>query len=286
MEYLKLLKTIKLLKVINMKKILFIGCGNMGSAIVKSMLISPYFARENIEVVLPNDSPHYKMVLEELKLKVHESYPLGAVYDAILFAVKPQILPEILPYYQNFIAGLPTMVVSIAAGKTIGYFEKFFPNLPIIRVMPNINILAGRGAAAAVHNSKTNPLQLELIEHIFAKSGYFTWLEDESLIDVVVATSGSSPAYYFLFTEFLARLGSEHGLAPDVSLKLAEEAFIGSALIKSESGKPLADLRSMVTSAKGTTYAALQAFENDDKLYKVLKSAFEAAIKRSQELSE
>ncbi len=267
-------------------KILFVGCGNMGSAIAKSMLASPYFSHKDIEVVLPDDSPHHQLVVNELKLKVHESYPIGATYDAILFAVKPQTMPEILPHYQKFLDGLPTMVISIAAGKTISYFEKFFPNHPIVRVMPNINVLVGRGATAAVHNSKVTGSQLKIVEHIFAKAGYFTWLKDEDLMDVVVATSASSPAYYFMFTELLAQIATEHGLAPDIAHKLAEEAFIGSALMSSETKKTLPELRAMVTSAKGTTYEALQKFGEDDILYKLIKNAFEAAIRRSQELSE
>ena len=262
-------------------KILFIGCGNMGIAIVRGMLRSGYFSSSDIEVVLPSDSPHHSIVADELKLTIHEEFPSDMQWDAILFAVKPQVLPAILSHYQN--ADQKTLIISIAAGKSIGFFEKFFPHNPIIRVMPNINLLVERGASAAVGNTIASKSHFELVEHIFAKAGYFTVLKDEKLIDVVVATSGSSPAYYFLFTELLAQLATEHGLPSEVALKLAEEAFIGSALNKAGSTHSLEDLRAMVTSEKGTAYEALQKFKESDNLYKLLKSAFEAAIRRSQE---
>ena len=265
-------------------KILFVGCGNMGIAIVRGMLHYQYFSPADIEVVLPSDSPHHSIVADELKLKIHKDFPSSIKWDAIVFAVKPQILPSILSSYQG--ADQKTLIISIAAGKSIGFFEKFFPHNPIIRVMPNINLLVERGASAAVGNKAASKPYFELVEHIFAKAGYFTILEDEKLIDVVVATSGSSPAYYFLFTELLAQLATEHGLPHAVALKLAEEAFIGSALNKAGSHHSLAELRAMVTSEKGTTYEALQKFKESDSLYKLLKSAFEAAIRRSQELSE
>lgn len=256
----------------------------MGSAIVRSMLNSGDFSHADIEVVLPYDSPHYNMVSNELKLKIHEEYPRDTVWDAILFAVKPQTLPEILLNYKE--VGNETLIISIAAGKSIGFFEKFFPNNPIIRVMPNINIMVGRGASAAVAGAGARKLHLDLVEHIFAKAGYFSWLKDEMLIEVVVATSGSSPAYYFLFTELLAQIAEEHGLPRDIAQKLSEEAFIGSALMKAGSNNSLADLREQVTSAKGTTYKALEQFRKEDSLYKIIKISFEAAMKRSQELSE
>lgn len=256
----------------------------MGGAIARCMLHSGYFAPADIEVVLPHNSPHYRMVADDLKLKIHEEYPINMSWGAILLAVKPQIMPEILPSYSK--VDKETLIISIAAGKSIGFFEKFFPHNPIVRVMPNINLLVERGASAGVGNTKVQKSHLELVEHIFAKAGYFTMLKDEKLIDVVVATSGSSPAYYFLFTELLAKLGEEHGLPHDIALKLAEEAFIGSALTKAGNAQSLGELRAMVTSAKGTTYEALQQFNEGDQLYKILKKAFEAAIRRSQELSE
>ncbi|MDF3047936.1 MAG: proC [Candidatus Midichloriaceae bacterium] len=274
-------------------KILFVGCGNMGSAIAGSMLHSKLFTTDDISVVLPIDSPHRKLVSSELGLKIFEQYPADGTFDAILFAIKPQAMSEVLPIYQNSLlaksnalSGQKPLIISIAAGKSIRFLQKFFPGFPIVRVMPNINIIAEKGAAAAVANNETTTEQLKLVENIFAKSGFFTWLEDEKLIDVVVATSGSSPAYYFLFTELLAQIAAEEGLPKDIALRLAEESFIGSAFTKEKSSFELAQLRAMVTSEKGTTQAALSEFANDASLYRVMKAAFTAAVKRSQELSE
>jgi pyrroline-5-carboxylate reductase len=267
-------------------KVLFVGCGNMGSAIARSMLHSELFTKDDISVILPEDSPHRAFVTSELGVKLFNQYPVGYKFDAILLAIKPQAMSGVLPIYQNALLGQKPLIISIAAGKSIVFLQKFFSGYPIVRVMPNINVIAERGAAAAVANKEVSKEQLELVEKIFSKSGFFTWLEEEGLIDVVVATSGSSPAYYFLFTELLAQIAAEQGLPKDIALRLAEESFIGSAFTKANSPLQLAQLRAMVTSEKGTTQAALQKFTDDDALYKIIKTAFAAAIKRSQELSE
>lgn len=258
----------------------------MGSAIVHGMLDSGKFKADNIQVVLPKDSPHYDMVKSDLGLKVWEEYPQEHEFDVILFGVKPQILPEILPHYGEIITNQNALIISIAAGKTLSYFEHFLPNHPVVRVMPNINVTVKEGATAGIKNSLVTDSQAKVVSDIFETLGYFMWLESEDLMDVVVAVSGSSPAYYFLFTEYLASLAEARGMNHEDALKLAEASFVGSAIMKKQSGKSLQDLRAMVTSHKGTTFEAITEFEKDQKLYKTIEASFDAAIRRSKELSE
>lgn len=258
----------------------------MGSAIVRGMLDSGKFKADDIQVVLPSHSPHYEMVRSELKLKVWEEYPKDREFDVLLFGVKPQVLPEILSHYAEIIKSKKALILSIAAGKTMHFFQKFFPQNPIIRVMPNINVAVKHGATAGVANGFATDAQKEFVSKVFSTLGYFTWVNEEKLIDVVIGVSGSSPAYYFLFTEYLASIAEQRGLHRDQALKLAEAAFIGSAIMKEQTGQSLEELRAMVTSHKGTTFEAISEFEKNNALRHVMLNAFDAAVRRSKELSE
>lgn len=267
-------------------KILFIGCGNMGSAIVKGMITSQHFEQSDVDVLLPSDSPHVELVQKELGLKIHfDTFPVDHVFDMILFAVKPQTLAEVLPEYKEYQIPSSTLIASIAAGKSIHFFENSFPNNPIIRIMPNINVLVNYGATGAVHNTRCTEEHMRLIESIFSTIGTFHWLAKEDDIDTIIALSGSSPAYYFLFTEYLVKCAIAKGIDPATALDMALATFIGCAKNLEHSGKSLEELRAAVTSHKGTTQAALDAFNESDALSGLIGKAFDAAIKRSQELA-
>ena len=106
-------------------RILFIGCGSMGGAIVSGMLRSYSFKKGEIFTILPNDSHNIEKVEKSLGIKVFTQYPKGERFDVIVFAVKPQTLYEILPYYKTKITDHSTLILSIAAGKKIKFFPAF-----------------------------------------------------------------------------------------------------------------------------------------------------------------
>lgn len=269
-----------------MTKVLFIGCGNMGTAIAKAMRSSDYFRDAHIEAVIPSNSQHLEQIRNELKLQIYiDTPPQQLDIDLVIFAVKPQTLPEIMPIYQK---SLPSsaLLLSIAAGKTISFFEHYFPNHAIIRTMPNINLQVGYGATAGFANNKCTDEHKILAEKIFASVGVFEWLEREDLINQIIAVSGSSPAYFLQFLEYLVECGIEQGLSSETSYNMALEAFIGTAHTLEKTKIAPSELRKMITSHKGTTQAALDALNEDDALKALISKACNAAIKRSQELSD
>ncbi len=265
-------------------QIFLIGCGNMGGAIVSGMLKSQNFQVEQITAVLPRHSVDYSKVSPNLQIKVIEEFPQNAKADVLIFAVKPQILAEILPEYQNKISP-NTLIVSICAGKTIKFFSDYFPHNKIIRTMPNLNAMALKGSTVGIANAEISEIQKSTVEKIFNSIGSFTWIEDERLIDPVTAISGSGPAYYFLFTELLAIAGEKLGLPKHLAEQLAQETFIGSGAILASGNKTPKELREAVTSPKGTTAAALDTFNSDHILQKIIEDATHAASMRAKELS-
>ena len=258
----------------------------MGSAIVACMLKSGHFRPFQVSAVIPSNSPHLQ-IAKDLGIKIiYDKIDSIEEFDILIFAVKPQTLPEILPHYKALIGDRSDkLIVSIAAGKKIDYFKSYFPKAPIVRVMPNINITIEKGATVGCASLNLSSEYKKQIEKIFGSAGFYSWIDDESKMDLVTAVSGSGPAYYFLFTELLSKVGEELGLPKELSAELAKHTFTGSASMLEESNYDPSILRQMVTSKGGTTEAAVNSFENNE-LRKLIKLAVESAIKRGNDLSK
>jgi len=205
----------------------------------------------------------------------------------IFFAVKPQLMDEIVPSYRHF-AGAPggPLFVSIAAGRTLASFEADLgAGTPLVRAMPNTPASVSRGATVACANAAVSQDQRLACAGLFEAVGFFDWVADESLIDAVTAVSGSGPAYVFYFTECLARAGVEVGLEPSMAMHLARATVAGGGemLHRAEDSPDM--LRRNVTSPGGTTAAALDVFLENQALEVLVERAVKAAKARAKKLS-
>lgn len=256
-------------------KFLLVGCGAMGGALKQGWERAK--APFDVCVIEPSN-PEY---LADLSL-VPEDY----VPDLIVFAVKPQTLPDILPLYRRF-SGRGCLFLSIAAGVSL---DTYHTNLGeeefIIRAMPNLPVTVGEGMAALVTRSPLSEHHRALGQSVFEASGKAIWLDKESLMDVVTAISGSGPAYFFRMVECLAQAGVVCGLPPEVAMCLARQTAVGAGAMLQNLSDPPIDLRLRVTSPGGTTAAALRAFDQEDALAKLTRTAVKAAIQRGQELAQ
>ena len=130
---------------------------------------------------------------------------------AMVLAVKPQTAPEALPPLAP-LAGPKTVVVSIMAGRTLGFLEKHFPKSAVVRAMPNTPAAIGRGITVGVGNARMTAAAKKLAHGLLAATGSVEWIDDEALMDAVTAVSGSGPAYVFLLAEAMAQAGEAAGL--------------------------------------------------------------------------
>lgn len=205
----------------------------------------------------------------------------------MVVAVKPQVIDHVFPPLAKF-AGPETVVLSIAAGKSMASFERHLaPKTAVVRAMPNTPAAIGRGISGAVANAHVTQWQKQLCDDLLRAAGEVVWLEDETLIDAVTAVSGSGPAYVFLLTECLAEAGRAAGLAPDVALKLARATVAGSGELMRQSPLDPATLRHNVTSPGGTTAAALNVLMREpDGLRALMQDAVAAALMRGRELGK
>ena len=202
----------------------------------------------------------------------------------VVVAVKPQMMAAVLPGLKPLI-GPGTIVLSIAAGKTIASFAAVFGDVAVVRAMPNTPAQVGRGITAAVANARATAGDRALVTTLLQAVGEVAWLDDEALIDAVTAISGSGPAYVFHFVECLAEAGERLGLSPELAARFARATVEGAGELLHRSDLTPAELRKNVTSPGGTTAAALAVLAAEDGLVPLIVKAAAAAKRRSEELS-
>jgi pyrroline-5-carboxylate reductase len=190
-------------------------------------------------------------------------------------------VPQLGPYI-----GKTTLVVSIMAGRTIGFLEKSLPpGAAIVRAMPNTPAAIGRGISVAVANARVSTRQRKQASDLLAAIGKVEWVGNEALMDAVTALSGSGPAYVFLLAEAMANAGIAAGLPPALATRLAQETVAGSGELLYRSNLDAATLRENVTSPGGTTAAALEVLMGPSGFEQILTRAIDAATRRSRELA-
>lgn len=262
----------------------FIGGGNMAEALIKGVIAAKLYKPENIFV---SDIKQERLVYLS-KYNVHlaaNNAEAAAKADILVLAVKPQDMTQALQSVKAAVRG-DTLIISIAAGKRVADIARILGDAAIVRVMPNTPALIGEGASALFANFKARPVLADA-ERIFSAVGKAVVVEDEGLIDVVTAVSGSGPAYYFLLMEEMIKAGAELGLPEDLAKDLVLQTAKGAALLAVDADKKHeapAELRRKVTSPGGTTAAALKVFELRN-FRRLVAEAIEQACKRSRELS-
>jgi pyrroline-5-carboxylate reductase len=263
--------------------LVLIGGGRMGAAMLSGWLAG---GLDPSAVIVVEPFPQAQEALKANHPGLSIVGSVGEVSSApsvVILAVKPQIMAEVMP---PLVAWPEALFVSIAAGKTLAFFEEYLgENRAIVRVMPNTPAAVGAGISVAVGNSHIQLAHRTLVSTLLQAVGMVDWVDDEALIDAVTAVSGSGPAYVFLLTECMTQAGIEAGLSPELAGRLARQTVIGSGTLMQHDDADAATLRKNVTSPGGTTQAALSVFMDDDRLAKLVAEAIAAAKKRSAELS-
>ena len=262
--------------------LVLVGAGKMGSAMLDGWLARGLDPKKII-VIEPQPVKALK-ALTRRGVKLNPKDKVG-VASAIVIAVKPQSAPEAVPPLARYI-DKTTLVLSIMAGRTIGFLEKSLPTgTAIVRAMPNTPAAIGRGISVAVTNARISMRQRKQASDLLAAIGKVEWVGDETLMDAVTALSGSGPAYIFLLAECMARAGVAAGLPKELATRLARETVAGSAELLHRSDLDAATLRQNVTSPGGTTAAALEVLMGPGGFDQLLTQAIAAATRRSRDLA-
>ncbi|NNG04871.1 MAG: pyrroline-5-carboxylate reductase [Inquilinus sp.] len=263
-------------------RLLLVGCGKMGGALLDGWLRAGIV--DHVDVV----EPSVATLPRDPRVVRHDA--ADAVADAprpeiVVIAVKPQVTDTVVPAYRRFVAP-GTAFVSIAAGRTLGYFGDLLgAEAAVVRAMPNTPAAIGQGISVMVANDHVDDAQRHLAGRLMAAAGAVEWVEDEGLIDAVTALSGGGPAYVFLLIETLAQAGAAAGLPTALAMRLARQTVVGSGALAAASEEAAATLRRNVTSPGGTTQAALEVLMAADGVQPLFDRAIAAATKRSRELA-
>jgi pyrroline-5-carboxylate reductase len=266
--------------------LLLAGCGKMGGAMLAGW-IEKGVEPANVTVVEPNSETAEALRLQHGVSTVPrpDDLDFNIKPNVIIFAVKPQVMDDVAPAYARF-KGPDVVFLSIAAGKTIAYFENLVgSNAAIVRAMPNTPAAVGRGITVNFANAHVSGDQIALCGELLSSVGEVAWVDDEDQIDAVTALSGGGPAYVFLLAECLAHAGIQSGLPEDLAKRLARVTVAGSGELLHQSDEEPATLRQNVTSPGGTTAEALRVLMAEDGWQPLLDRAIAAATLRSRELA-
>ncbi len=257
-----------------METILLVGCGKMGGAMRSGWLE----AGRRVAVVEPG--PH----APEGAFPAPGALPQDLSPQAVVFAVKPQEAAAVLPHYARF---APRAVfLSVMAGRTIAGMNALLGGAAaIVRAMPNTPAAVRQGVTVACAGPGVTAEQRSLCDSLLGAVGAVAWVEDEGLMDVVTAVSGSGPAYVFLLAELMEEAGRAEGLPPDLARLLARRTVAGSGALLAASAEEASALRRNVTSPGGTTAAALAVLMEESAWPRTLRQAIAAAARRSRELA-
>ena len=261
------------------------GCGNMGFAMLSGWLKSGKLNPHEVYVVEPNEALRARA--EALGAQVSAAaadMPAEIAPKLVIFAVKPQVMRDVIPAYQRF-AGMGTTYLSIAAGTRVQVFEDLLgKSASIVRCMPNTPAAIGKGMMVTYANQNVPDDAKSFVADLLSASGEVATIDDEGLMDAVTAVSGSGPAYVFHFIESLTAAAEAAGLPTETAKLLAMQTVYGAAALAAESDETPGKLREQVTSPNGTTAAALNVLMGGDRLKTLVTEAVEAARKRSVEL--
>ncbi len=264
--------------------LLLVGCGKMGGALLGGWLDQGISADQVLVVEPAIDAERSGVPAGVSVLKDAVDIPGDFGPAVVIFAVKPQVMGEVVPHYARFVSG-DAVFLSIAAGTPIRFFEETLgAGAAVVRVMPNTPAAVRRGVSVLCANAHTQGPQRELCAGLMAAVGDTAWLEDEGLMDAVTAVSGSGPAYVFHLIECLTQAAIEVGLAPDLAARLALQTVSGSGELARLSDDDAAQLRVNVTSPGGTTQAALEVLMGEGGLQPLMTAAVKAAEQRGREL--
>ena len=266
------------------KRIVFIGAGNMGEALVKGLLANMVCTPDNVTVADVSEE-RLDYFRRTFGVQVERDNARAAAEAGVcILAVKPQVMGEVLASLRGQLPAY-ALVVSIMAGKRTTSIEDGLGERPrVVRVMPNTPALVGAGASAICAGRWASEGDLSLTESLFRSVGIVVRVKEEDM-DAVTAVSGSGPAYIFLVMEAMREAAKQLKLDETAARALITATIEGSARLASATGETPKVLRERVTSKGGTTAAALDVLVARG-FFDTLVDAIKAAHARSVELSK
>ncbi|KGJ96259.1 pyrroline-5-carboxylate reductase [Colwellia psychrerythraea] len=273
-----------------MKKIAFIGAGNMARAIITG-LISSGVSAQNIMVANPSAEKRLKLAQEFGVLQTDDNNKASEFAEVIVLCVKPHFIAEVCQKISQAINISGKLFISVAAGATVKQIQLALSSSnavntpPVVRVMPNTPAQLGLGMSGLFASKEVSIEQKATAEKLMTAVGKIIWLAAEGKINDIIAVAGSAPAYFFLFMEAMEKQALQLGFSAQESRILVQQTALGAAQMVEQSDDAISTLRANVTSKNGTTHAAIEQFKLDG-IEAMVKNAMLAAIARAEEMAK
>ncbi len=260
------------------KKIAIIGCGNMGGGIAQrlSKYHQLFLYDKSLEKASLLENGGYGKACGSLKEALKQS-------DILILAIKPQSAKEFSRSLQQ--SNLKHTVISILSGTTLEQLKKYFPGQKIIRLMPNMAVIAGESTIGLCTDANLSEGEIAEINALFGTLGKITWLTEDRF-DAYTALTGSGIAFVFALIEAMVEAGISMGFNAQESQALVEQTMRGGLSLLDVTGEHPAALKWKVTSPAGTTIAGLRKFEEFGVRAGILNTflgAYERAIEQSKQ---
>lgn len=268
-------------------KLGFLGLGNMASAMIGGILKEGIAKQGEIIGSAKTEKTAKEKAVEFGIETCIDNRKIAKQADVLILAVKPRFFPEVIAEIRDIVQE-ETLVISIAAGKTITYIEEQFGTFPngksikLVRCMPNTPALVLAGCTGYCVNSMVSNEEKDFAEKLFGSFGKAMEVP-ERLMDTVGSVAGSSPAFVFMFIEAMADGAVAEGMPRKQALEFAAQAVLGSAKLVLESGMHPEELKDMVCSPGGSTIQGVKALEEGGMRGAVIDAVI-ACVEKSRTL--
>ena len=266
-------------------KILIVGFGNMGAAMVNQWLKADLLAPSDTHIV-GRALPLKNLNIPQDKINLYQSDDVAKIapdaINMVVLCVRPQIMRDILPLYKKFSEqNIP--FITVAAGlKDAFYREHLGDNAQIIRVMPNMPTAIGCGMNAVYYNQNVSEQVKQNVKKLMNGLGQVEILQKEEEMDAFTALAGSGPAYGYLLVEAMAKAAIKLGLNPETAEQIALETVLGAGQYLKQHQGNAESLREEIALPGGVTEAALSVFMKENIMFDLVESAMRKATTRSE----
>jgi pyrroline-5-carboxylate reductase len=269
-------------KMVEMKRVAFVGSGAMGEAMIKGMVAQGLV--QPLQIVASDPlAARREQMNSQFGVQTSDTN-LAAVQgaDVVVLSVKPQVLNKVMAELHGNLSP-DALVLSIIAGAPIATMVKGLGHDRVVRTMPNTPAQVGKGVTVWTATPSVTAHQRQQTQAILGALGEHVMVEDEGYLDMATGLSGSGPGYVFLFIEAMIDAGVQIGFSRADSQKMVLQTLEGSVALVRSTGLHPAELKNRVTSPGGTTAAGLFELEQSGLRAAVMR-AVEAAYRRSQAL--
>ncbi len=264
-----------------MKRIGFIGAGNMGGALALAA------SKTDCAIFISDhDAAKAAALCQKIGAVQVDNDTVCTECDLIFLGVKPQMLADVAAQLSPALSArtTPYCLVSMAAGVTLERLGELFPGAAVIRIMPNTPVAVGHGMIQYCYSDRATPAQVGIFLDTMAQAGRLDLL-DEALFDAATAVSGCGPAFAYMFADALAKGGTQCGLPEDKAAEYAAQMLLGAARMLQTDPRTPEQLRIAVCSPGGSTIEGVKVLQQNG-LDKAVQDAVKASFERNQQLGK